>query len=127
MGAYFNVYLMSIVTGLESDGVNINEDIEVLAPLPNFGLIAMFKVTKWLRFSGKFGMFYLRLDDFRGKINDVNVSTSIKVYKCVAVNLSYKVFDTNILTYTNYIKTTVEYNYRGPSLGCPYLFNCIQQ
>lgn len=77
----------------------------------------MFKVNSWLGLNGKFGMFYLRMDDFSGKINDASVSASFNVYRWIYLNLSYKIFDISVVTYTRDIKTTVDYNFRGPGLG----------
>lgn len=122
LGAYANVYLMNLSTGVKASGERVSEDVKFLAPLPNFGLLAMFRVTDWMNFTGKFGMFYLRIDDFSGKINDVSLSADFKVYKWLGVNLSYKVFDVSLLIYEKKIKTILEYNFRGPSLGVTLTF-----
>lgn len=122
LGAYFNLYFMSLKTGVQSQGIKFNENLAIVAPLPNFGLIVSFKVTNWLWFNGKMGMFYLQLDDFTGKINDVSVSARFKVYKWVNLNLSYKVFDIYVQTYTRDIKTILDYNFRGPGLGVSLTF-----
>lgn len=122
LGGYLNVYLMSLKTGVSSQGITINENLSYLAPLPNFGLLAMFEVTPWLGLRAKFGMFYLRLDDFSGKIKDVNLSVKFKITKWLGVNLGYKVFDVSVLFYTRDIKTIFEYNFRGPALGVSLKF-----
>jgi len=122
LGAYFNIYLMSLKTGVESQGIKLNEKLAVFAPLPNFGLVVRFKVTNWLWLNGKLGMFYLKLDDFSGKINDVSITARFNVYKFVYLNLSYKIFDIYVQTYTRGVKTILEYNFRGPGLGVSFTF-----
>ena len=117
LAAYLNIYLMSLKTGVASQGITLNENVSFLAPLPNFGLVTIFKVTKWLDFRSKFGIFYLRLDDFCGKINDFSISAKFNAYKWLGINLSYKVFDVSMLFYTGEIKTIADYNFRGPALG----------
>ena len=71
---------MNVKTGVEAKSISFDEDIKVIAPLPNFGLFALFQVNKWLGFEGKLGMFYLRSDDFSGKINDASLSATFKAY-----------------------------------------------
>ncbi len=122
LGGYLNVYLMSLKTGVSSQGITINENLSYLAPLPNFGLLAMFEVTPWLGLRANIGMFYLRLDDFSGKIKDVNLSVKFKITKWLGVNLGYKVFDVAVLFYTRDIKTIFEYYFRGPALGISLKF-----
>lgn len=122
LGAYLNFYLMNLKTGIESQGFTLNENLAILAPLPNYGLVVGFKATNWLWLTSKIGMFYINLDDFTGRINDVDVSAKFKVYKWVNVNLSYKVFNIYVQTYTRDIKTILEYNVRGPALGISLRF-----
>ncbi|MBE9490207.1 MAG: hypothetical protein IMY67_07950 [Bacteroidetes bacterium] len=42
LGTYFNVYVMDIGTGVYTSERIIDEDINFVAPLPNFGIIASF-------------------------------------------------------------------------------------
>lgn len=103
-------------------GFNINERMKYLVPLPNLGLYASFSVTPWLSLSGKFGMFYLRMDDFSGKINDLSLMAKFKLTKWMGVNIAHTIFDIAADGYTKGIKTTAEYNFRGPALGVSLAF-----
>lgn len=117
LGGFINFFLMSIKTGVSAQGLTLQENVSFFAPLPNFGVVTIFKVTNWLELSSKFGIFYLRLDEFSGKINDFNIGAQFKINKWLGVNLAYKVFDVSILFYTHDIKTVADYNFRGPALG----------
>jgi len=122
LGAYANVYLMNLRTGVKASGDKIEENVKFLAPLPNFGLIVHFQVTNWMDLSGRFGMFYLSIDDFSGRINDVGINAGFRVTDWMNVNLGYKIFDVSLLIYEKDIKTILEYNFRGPSIGIALTF-----
>ena len=117
LGLYFNVFLMSLKTGVESQGTVLNEDMSYVAPLPNFGFIASFDLAKKLSLNGRFGMFVLRVDEFKGKIGDANVSINYQFIKWLGVRVAYKVFDLEVVSVYKKVETTVEYNFRGPALG----------
>ena len=117
LGAYFNLFLMNVGTGVESGKVVLNETLDYLAPLPNFGIFMRFDVLKWLELNGKFGMFYLRLEDFTGKINDFNIQAAFNPLPWLGLNLSYKVFDVSVVIFEKNMNTIVNYNFRGPALG----------
>ncbi|NOX48760.1 MAG: hypothetical protein GXO89_17460, partial [Chlorobi bacterium] len=64
LGAYINLYVIDIKTGVESETFNFKKSLEYLAPLPNFGLIAQFSLKDWLSLSGSYGMFFYNSYDF---------------------------------------------------------------
>lgn len=117
LGAFINLYMMSIKTGVNSKGQTLSENVKMLAPLPDIGLLAIFSVTKWLSLKGKFAIFALRAGDYSGKINDLSVGGTFKVKSWLGINLSYNVFNISLLTQEYKINALVEYDYRGPALG----------
>jgi len=117
LGAYANIYLMNISTGIRTSGERVDGKVKFLAPLPNFGLMLNFQVLKWMKLQGRFGMFYLKIDDFTGKMNDVSISSNFSINHWLGVNLGYKIFDVSVLIFQENVKTKLEYNFRGPSLG----------
>jgi len=122
LGAYFNVYIMSLETGIQSDIGNINEKVKYAAPLPNFGLVAMFNLKKWLTLDANVGFFSLRLDDFDGTLYDFCGRLVFKPVKWFGINMSYQVFDIRVIFPYEDVNTTIDYNFRGPALGVNFNF-----
>lgn len=117
LGAYFNVYLLILNTGVKSEIGNINERVELLAPLPNFGLVAMFRLAKWVDLNANVGFFSLYTPTFGGSIYELNVGLNFKPIRWLGLTLSYQEFDIRVFFPAKYINTVVEYNFRGPALG----------
>lgn len=122
LGAYFNLYFMNLETGVKSDIGNIDLKIGITAPLPNFGLVAKFELTKWLSLDGKFGFFSLNTNSFGGKIYSVNAAVIFKPLRWMGISLSYQEFDVDVYFISSGIDTQIEYNFRGPALGLSFTF-----
>ena len=122
LGAYFNIYFMVLETGVYSNSKAIDANVELLAPLPNFGLLVAFRLTNWLYLDGSIGFFSLQTKDFGGAIHNYNVSLVFKPIHWLGINLSYKQFDVNVNFLSNNIETVIDYNFRGPSLGLSFTF-----
>ncbi len=122
LGAYFNIYFMVLETGVYSNSKAIDANVELLAPLPNFGLLVAFRLTNWMYLDGSIGFFSLQTKDFGGAIHNYNVSLVFKPIHWLGINLSYKQFDVNVNFLSNNIKTVIDYNFRGPSLGLSFTF-----
>lgn len=122
LGAYFNIYFMVLETGVYSNTSAIDTKVELLAPLPNFGLLVAFRLTNWMYLDGSIGFFSLQTKDFGGAIHNYNVSLVFKPVRWLGINLSYKQFDVNVNFLSNNIKTVIDYNFRGPSLGLSFIF-----
>ena len=122
LGLFFNVSLMKISTGVQSDIFHIDEKAEVLAPLPNFGVIADFRLYKWLHFAANIGFFSLHTDSYGGNIYDLNVGLAAKPVKWLGLSLAYQEFDVNLFFPVDKITVRAEYNFRGPALGMHFIF-----
>ncbi len=122
LGAYFNIYFMVLETGVYSNSKAIDANVELLAPLPNFGLLVAFRLTNWMYLDGSIGFFSLQTKDFGGAIHNYNVSLVFKPIHWLGINLSYKQFDVNVNFLSNNIETVIDYNFRGPSLGLSFTF-----
>ena len=68
LGAYFNIYFMTLKTGVNSNEINLNEEIKLMAPLPNIGLVMYFKIYKWLGLGANMGTFFLSTQGLSGKL-----------------------------------------------------------
>lgn len=122
LGFYFNVYLMFLDTGVKSELGAINANIRVAAPLPNFGLLASFRLTKWLNLDGEAGFFSLSTSTFEGSLYSFNISLMAKPVRWLGINLSYQEFDVRFLFPEDKVNTVVDYNFRGPSVGLSFIF-----
>lgn len=122
LGAYFNLYFMNIETGVRSDIGNIDLKTGITAPLPNFGLVAAFSLTKWLSLDGNIGFFSLNTDSFGGNIYSVKASAIFKPIRWMGISVSYQEFDVKVFFISNDIETKIEYNFRGPAVGLSFIF-----
>lgn len=122
LGFYFNVYLMFLETGVNSEIGSINENVEFVAPLPNFGLIASFKLTKWLYLNGGVGFFSLHTSYGGGSLYNFDISLMARPVRWLGINLSYQEFDVRVDFPMNDVYTVIDYNFRGPSVGLSFFF-----
>jgi hypothetical protein len=122
LGAYLNIYIMSLGTGVRSDLGNIDAKVNFTAPLPNFGLVALFKLKEWLYINGNIGFFSLYLDDFNGSIYDLSARLMFKPMKWFGIDVSYQEFDIMVVFPNDDIQTTIDYNFRGPAVGLNFMF-----
>ena len=122
LGAYLNVYLMSLGTGVSSDFGDIDAQVSFTAPLPNLGLVAMFRLKEWLYINGNIGFFSLYLEDFNGSLYDFSARLIFKPLKWLGLNVSYQEFDIRVQFPNEDIQTTIDYNFRGPAFGLSLMF-----
>ncbi len=123
LGFYANLYVIFLKTGYITKDGGRSEELITAMPLPNFGFVGSFKLTKWLLFYGSIGVFSLNTEDYGGIINNYNLSLGFIPARWLAINLSYSEF--NIRIYDNIereIDATVEYNFRGPAIGLTIKF-----
>jgi hypothetical protein len=127
-GAYFNIFFMDLQTGVYTKGNIIDENIEFLLPLPNFGLIANFELLPWLYFDASVGFFALDLKDsyFSGSIYNVNAALVFKPLHWFGVSLSYEMFNVDVSDRYDirdtYIPYSVNYHFTGPAVGVSFNF-----
>lgn len=122
LGAYINIYVMWLDTGVKSDISSIDAKVRYAAPLPDFGLVAMFKLNKWLDLDANVGFFSLKFDEFKGTLYDFSVKILFKPVKWLGVKVSYQEFDIRVNFPYEDISTTVDYNFRGPAVGLKVSF-----
>lgn len=121
-GVYFNLYFMFLETGVNSDLGEINSNVELVAPLPNFGIVASFRLTKWLNLNGGVGFFSLNTSGFGGSLHNFDVSLMFKPLRWLGISLSYQEFNVRVTFLSDDINTTVDYNFRGPAMGLSFIF-----
>ena len=122
LGVYFNVYGMFIETGFSVDHSEVNPNFKFVAPLPSFGIVALFKLTNWLQLHGDVGFFNLQLSTFGGSMYTFDVALDFKPTRWLGIFLSYQSFDVNVFIPSDEINTTIDYNFRGPALGLSFVF-----
>jgi len=122
LGAYFNVYMMKINTGIESEVFNYSKTVDFFAPLPNLGLAMAFELTPWLTFSGNIGMFFANLETISGSIHDISTSLSFNPTPWLGFSLGYNIFDVRVQVPDSNFSTIIDYNFSGPSFGLTFRF-----
>jgi len=122
LGAYFNAYWISLKTGIDSEVLDYNDKVGFQAPLPNFGAVAMFELTKWMSLSGSLGIFFFNIDGFKGSFHDIYAALSLKPVKWLGVEIGYQIFDVSANFPEESFRTIVKYNYRGPLTGLTFRF-----
>lgn len=122
LGFYFNLYVMAIKTGVSAEIGNVSGDLGLAVPLPNIGVVGMFKLTKWLNFNTTVGVFSLNTKEFGGNIFSLDVSLLFKPVHWMGIGLSYRKFDVSVYFIEYGIDTVIDYNFNGPSLGLTFIF-----
>jgi len=122
LGVYFNVYGMMIETGFNVDHSEVNPNFKFIAPLPSFGIVALFRLTKWLQLHGDVGFFNLQISTFGGSMYSFDVALDFKPTRWLGITISYQEFDVNVYIPSDEINTTIDYNFRGPAIGLSFVF-----
>ncbi len=123
LGAYFNVYTMFIYTGLEGDGILLSDqNMYITLPLPNVGILAIFRLNRRLTMEGSFGFFSLKTPSIEGGLQDLKLSMIVHVNHWLSFSGSYQRFTIHSIFKNTKIKTAVDYDFKGPSLGVLVVF-----
>ena len=117
LGFYFNVYGMMINTGFSVENQDYNPNFSFIAPLPSFGIVTLFKLNKWLQIHGDVGFFNIQINTFGGSMYSFDLALDFKPVQWLGISMGYKGFDVNIHVPEDEVNTTINYNFRGPSLG----------
>ena len=127
-GAYFNVFIMDLATGVYTEERRIDETLEYFLPLPNFGLMANFEIAPWLYFDFAVGFFALDIKDiyFSGNIYNLNTALLFKPKDWFGLSLSYEMFDIDVSDRYDigdtYIPFSIKYHFSGPAVGVSFNF-----
>jgi hypothetical protein len=122
LGFYFNIYFMYVETGVNSDGGFINSNVKLIAPLPNLGILASFKLSKWLYFNGSVGFFSINTSSLGGSLHNFDLSLMARPIHWLGLSLSYQEFDVRMEFPSDDVNTVVDYNFRGPAVGLSFFF-----
>ena len=117
LAAYINIYFMKIKTGVRSNIIDLDDKVEFVAPLPNFGLLGSFRITPWLTFKGGIGLLFFNTENYSGSIHDMHLGFSFKPTRWLGLDAGYQVFDVRVTFPSENIRTHIIYNIKGPSLG----------
>ena len=122
LGVYFNVFIMGLSSGILSDMDDYNPEFAFTAPLPNFGLVMTFELTKWLNLYGEVGFFSLHSKTYGGALYNLTARATFDITRWFGLSISYKEFDVNVFLPQDNINIIVDYNFRGPSFGASFVF-----
>lgn len=118
LGSFFNLYIMNINTGFESNLEAFNKQYRFLAPFPNFGLITDFYVSDWMHISGSIGIFFVNeINGVGGKINDFNFAITFLPIKNWGISMGFQVMDILVYSKEDDYKMEIYYNFKGPSVS----------
>ena len=117
LAAYFNVYVMDLRMGMQSNIKKHDHSYELLMPLPDIGLVMQFELADWFRLGGNVGFFYINnINDIGGSINEVNVYAAFAPNKWLAFSLGFNMFNVRVKEkLENDFKIEADYNFIGPS------------
>jgi len=122
LGVYFNAYLINVTTGVNSEVLDFDKSVGVIAPLPNFGMLAIFSLKKWLSLSGGMGIFFLNTNGLNGTFVDMNFHMAFKPAKWLSLNIGYQVFNVTAGFPVDSFRAIIDYNFSGPSAGIAFRF-----
>ena len=122
LGTYINFYIMPLDLGVKTQINNKDYNLNVTVPLPNIGLVALFKLTKWLSVYGNAGFFSLYTKSLGGYIQDLNISFPIKITHWLGISANYQYMFVHAIFPDQKIDTYVDYKFQGPAIGVTLKF-----
>ena len=122
LGGYFNLYIMSVATGMRSDGLRINERADITAPLPNFGILGSFRLSPRWQIDGNLGYFSLNMADFGGRLSNFSVGFIYNPLEWLGLSFGYEKFELRVTFKEKLVNTIVEYDFHGPAFGVKLSF-----
>ena len=117
LGTYINFYIMPLDIGVRTQITNRDYKLKVTVPLPNIGIVAMFKLTKWLTVYGNAGFFSLYTKSLGGYIQDLNISFPIRITHWLGISANYQYMFVHAIFPDQKIDTFVDYKFQGPAVG----------
>jgi len=121
-GAYLNLTLMNVKTGVSANGTPINKNVQLYAPLPTIGLIARFDLNDWFGLSANVGTFSVKVSDFQARINNASIMADFTATKWLTLKAGYHTFDLDVTFFKQNHDITVDYLFRGPAIGLLFRF-----
>jgi hypothetical protein len=122
LGIYFNAYIIGLTTGIGSEVLNMDHSVGIIAPLPNFGMVAIFELKKWLVISGGIGVFFLNENGLNGTFVDMNFHLAFRPAKWLTLNIGYQSFKVTAGFPVENFRAVIDYNFSGPSAGIAFRF-----
>ena len=121
-GIYFNAYIMKLGVGVESKIFGVKADANLLAPLPDVGLMFSYKINSWMFIDIVGGTFYVKAGEFRGWLNNFTGMLAFKPTKWLGISIGYQSFNVHVIFLEDEYKATIDYSFRGPAAGLSFTF-----
>ena len=122
LGLFVNFYIMTLSSGISTTQGLIDESFKVTAPLPNFGAMAQYKLSKRVGLSGFFSIFFLTVGDFSGAIHNIGGELNFYLTPWLDLGLGYYLLDLNIEAETSQFVGIFDFIYQGPYLSLGFSF-----
>ena len=113
---------MDVRTGVQSEGLRVNLEADITAPLPNFGVIGAFRLKPWLQLDGGLGYFALYTSGFGGRLSNLSARFNFRIWRWFSASIGYERFELRVSFREENVNTLVEYDFRGPSFGAKLTF-----
>lgn len=122
LGMYFNVYFTRVHAGIKVDNTKFDKSVGLIAPMPSFGILASFKITKWLRLAGGVGVMYLNTYYLGGSLFDAQIFAEFIPVKWLGISLGYYSLDVELDLPVESFRSYINYKINGPTVGLWFRF-----
>lgn len=113
---------MGIALTSKEQGVDVKDDYDVTAPLPNVGIWGGYAITPRLAVNGDVSYMSLTVDDVHGDILTGNIQLTYNIAKGFSAALGYSGTRVQMDGERNGLLGDVDWRYHGPSLSVSYAF-----
>jgi len=114
-GASFGAHTMDWNTEWSSGGLSLEEDFDVLVPLPVLGVFGSWALTPRLYLSGSSEFFGLEYEQYDGFMNNTRFALEHRTFEHLAlgVGLDYFLLNASVENDSGSLSAEVEYDYLG--------------
>lgn len=115
VGASFGAHTMDWSTRWESGGLALEEDYDVLVPLPVVGLFGSWALTPRLYLSASSEFFGLEYEEFDGFLNNTRLALEHRTFEHLGLGLGldYFLMNAGVENDSGSLSAEVEYDYLG--------------
>jgi len=115
LGASFGAHTMDWSTRWESGGLALEEDYDVLVPLPVLGLFGSWAVTPRLYLSASSEFFGLEYEEYDGFLNNTRLALEHRTFEHLGLGLGldYFLMNASVESEGGNLLAEVEYDYLG--------------
>ncbi|UYQ95849.1 hypothetical protein MKQ68_12135 [Chitinophaga horti] len=122
VGAHVIKSQMGIAVTGAGAGVDVKDDFDVTAPLPNAGIWAGYAITGRLAVTGDISYMSLSVNDLHGRILTGGVQVKLGIFSGLSATAGYSMMHLNLDGQRDGLLGDVDWKYNGPSISLSYAF-----